>query len=171
MKSRYLQSGAAGLALLAAATAYTGSWEGTKFKPYYDVGHVLTVCRGHTGPDIIPNKVYTPAECDAITAKDIVAHEQRLLVCAPVLGDEKRVPGPTYVAINDWAFNVGTGAACKSTLIAKVKAGDLKGACLQLSKWVFVKGEVVKGLLNRRVTGTPGRESEQAMCLRGLRNG
>ncbi|MER9947841.1 hypothetical protein [Mesorhizobium sp. M0047] len=49
MKSRYLQTGAAGLALLAAATAYTGSWEGTRYVPYYDVGLVLTVCRGHTG--------------------------------------------------------------------------------------------------------------------------
>ncbi|MER9652484.1 lysozyme [Mesorhizobium sp. M0152] len=169
MKSRYLQSGAAGLALLAAATAYTGSWEGTKYKPYYDVGHVLTVCRGHTGPDIIPNKTYTPAECDAITAKDIVEHEKRMVACAPEL---LAVPGPTYVAINDWAFNVGTGAACQSTLIKKhLRKGDIKGACLQLSRWVYVKGEVVAGLFNRRVKGTPGRESEQAMCLRGLRNG
>ncbi|MEI9428671.1 lysozyme [Mesorhizobium sp. Cs1299R1N3] len=168
MKSRYLQSGAAGLALLAAATAYTGSWEGEKFRPYYDVGHVLTVCRGHTGPDIIKDKLYTPAECDAITAKDIIAHEQRLLACAPELWT---VPGATYNALNDWAFNVGTGAACKSTLIKKVKAGNLRDACLQLSKWVFVNDEVIKGLMNRRVTGTPGRESEQAMCLRGLREG
>lgn len=164
-KSRYLQGGAAGLALLGAATAYTGSWEGTKYVPYYDVGHVLTVCRGHTGSDIIKDKRYSPAECDAITAKDIVAHEQRLLACAPELW---AVPGPTYVAINDWAFNVGTGSACKSTLIRKVKAGDLRGACLELSKWVYVDGEVVAGLFNRRVKGTPGRESERAMCLRGI---
>lgn len=165
VKSRYLQTGAAGLALLAGATAYTGSWEGVKYVPYYDVGHVLTVCRGHTGPDIVPNKRYTPAECDALTAKDIIAHEERMVACAPEL---LSIPGPAYNAINDWAFNVGTGAACKSTLIRKVKAGDLRDACMELSNWVYVKHVVIRGLKNRRVTGDAGRESEQHMCLRGL---
>ena len=127
-KSRYLAGGAAGAALLAAATAYTSHWEGRRYVAYRDVGGVLTVCDGHTGPDIIKGKRYTDAECDALTQKDILAHEGRMLSCAPDLADPKLVPDDTYVAINDWAFNVGTGAACKSTLIRKVKAGDVRGA-------------------------------------------
>jgi lysozyme len=107
----------------------------------------------------------TPAECDAMLRQDLLAHEQRLLACAPVL---LTVPDKSYVAINDWAFNVGTGAACSSTLILKVKAGDLRGACNELSKWVYVKGVAITGLKNRRVDGSPGRVSERSLCLAGL---
>ncbi|MBZ9873067.1 lysozyme [Mesorhizobium sp. BR1-1-9] len=165
-KSRYLAGGAAGAALLAFATAYTSHWEGRRYVAYRDVGNVLTVCDGHTGSDIIPGKRYTDAECDAILQKDLIAHEQRMLACAPVLYN---VPDDTYVSINDWAFNVGTGAACKSTLIRKVKAGDLRGACMELSKWVYVKGRVIRGLTVRRVQGDAVNLSERALCLRGLK--
>jgi lysozyme len=168
-RSRYLAGGAAGAALLAAATAYTSHWEGRRHTPYRDVGGVLTVCDGHTGPDIVAGKHYSDAECDAILSKDLIAHEGRLLTCAPQLGDPFTVPDDTYVAINDWAFNVGTGAACKSTLIRKVKAGDLRGACMELSKWVYVNERVIKGLFVRRVKGDGAQLSERALCLRGLR--
>jgi lysozyme len=167
-KSRYLAGGAAGAALLAAATAYTSHWEGRRYTPYFDVGHVLTVCDGHTGPDIILGKRYSDAECDALARKDILAHEGRMLSCAPELADPKLVPDDTYNAINDWAFNVGTGAACKSTLIRKVKAGDIRGACMELSKWVYVKGRVIKGLAVRRIKGDEVNLSERALCLRGI---
>jgi len=167
-RSRYLAGGAAGAALLAFATAYTSHWEGRRHVPYRDVGGVLTVCDGHTGPDIIPGKRYSDAECDAILQKDLIAHEGRLLSCAPDLADPKRVPDDTYVAINDWAFNVGTGAACKSTLIRKVKAGDLRGACMELSKWVYVNERVIKGLATRRIKGDGAQLSERSLCLRGL---
>lgn len=164
VSSRY-KAGAAGAALLVAATAYISSWEGRRYVPYLDVGNVLTVCDGHTGTDIIRGKRYTDAECDAILQKDIFDHEARLLACAPQL---VTVPGDTYNAINSWAFNVGTGNACKSNLIRLVKAGDIRGACMQLSRWVYVKTKVVQGLLNRRVKGSLGRISEQELCLRGV---
>ncbi|TDW21082.1 lysozyme [Rhizobium azibense] len=164
VKSRYL-AGAAGAALLTFGTAYTSSWEGRRLVAYLDSGGVPTICDGHTGPEVRLGMKATDAECDAILRKDILAHESRMLSCAPEL---LRVPDKSYVAINDWAFNVGTGAACKSTLIDKVKAGDIRGACEQLSRWVFVKGKVITGLKNRRVTGTPGRISERALCLAGL---
>ena len=167
IKSRYMAGGAAGLALLTAAGAYVSSWEGRRYVPYYDVGNVLTVCDGHTGPDIIKGKRYSDAECDAILHKDLIKHEAGLLACAPEM---LKVPDETYIAINSWAFNIGTGAACNSTLIKKhIRAGDIRGACNQLSRWVYVKGEVVRGLQNRRVNGSPERMSERALCLAGLK--
>jgi lysozyme len=164
VKSRYL-AGAAGAALLAAATTFTGSWEGNRYTAYLDSGGVPTICKGHTGPEVHLGMKATPAECDAMLRADLIAHETRLLACAPEM---TKVSDKTYIAINDWAFNVGTGAACKSTLIAKVKQGDLRGACEQLSRWVYVNGKIIAGLQNRRVTGTPGRISERALCLAGL---
>jgi len=166
-RSRYL-SGATGVVLLATAAAYTGSWEGERLVAYRDSGGVPTICNGHTGPDVYMGLRLTHAQCEEIFKQDLIAHETRLLACAPELADPKRVPDDSYVAINDWAFNVGTGAACKSTLIRKVKAGDLRGACNELSRWVYVNGNAIAGLVNRRVKGTPGRISERALCLRGL---
>jgi lysozyme len=163
VKSRYL-AGAAGFALLTAATAFTGSWEGRRLEAYRDSGGVPTICDGKT-KDVHMGMRATNEQCDAWLREDLLAHEARLLACAPEM---LRVPDKTYIAINDWAFNVGTGAACSSTLIRKVKAGDIRGACEQLSRWVFVKGVVVKGLSNRRVNGSPGRISERSLCLAGL---
>lgn len=161
VKSRY----AVGGALLAAGIAFYSSWEGRRYVAYPDVGGVWTICDGIT-KGVKKGMRATDAECDAMLVKEIVAHEERMLACAPEL---LAAPDKTYIAINSWAYNVGTGAACKSSLIRKVRSGDLRGACNELSRWVFVKGKVIKGLKNRRVDGTPGRISERSLCLSGLK--
>jgi lysozyme len=162
--SRYLGSGAVGAALLAAAIHYTSGWEGRRFVAYQDSGGVWTICDGKT-KDVHKGMRATDAQCDAWEKQDIIDHEARMLACAPQL---MTVPGTMYIAINDWAYNVGTGAACGSTLIRKVKTGDLKGACNQLSAWVHVNGKVLLGLQRRRVLGTATQASERDLCLRDL---
>jgi lysozyme len=164
-RSRYLAGGGA---LLLAAVVYYGSWEGTRYTAYQDSGGVWTICEGLTGPWVHKGLVMTAAECDVKYKAAILEHEAGLLACAPELADPKRVPDKTYVAINDWAYNVGTGAACKSTLIKLVKAGDIRGACGQLSKWVYVNGRVLAGLVKRRVTGDVGKISERDLCVAEL---
>lgn len=53
-------------------------------------------------------------------------------------------------AVVSWAYNVGTGAACRSTLVRKLKAGDYPGACAELLKWDRQGGMVLRGLTIRR---------------------
>lgn len=53
-------------------------------------------------------------------------------------------------AIVSWAYNVGTGAACKSTLVRKLQAGDYAGACRELLRWDKFKGQALPGLTKRR---------------------
>lgn len=53
-------------------------------------------------------------------------------------------------AVVSWAYNVGTGAACRSTLVRKLKAGDYPGACAELLKWDKQGGMVLRGLTIRR---------------------
>ena len=60
-------------------------------------------------------------------------------------------------AIVSWAYNVGTTAACNSTLVRKLKAGDYAGACRELDKWVYFKGKTLPGLVKRRA-------EERARC-------
>ncbi|MDI9095705.1 glycoside hydrolase family protein, partial [Providencia rettgeri] len=50
----------------AIALTVIAHFEGVRYEPYKDVGGVLTVCYGHTGIDIVPNKTYTKEECDQI---------------------------------------------------------------------------------------------------------
>lgn len=49
-----------------------------------------------------------------------------------------------------WAYNVGTGAACRSTLVRRLQAGDYAGACAELLRWNKQAGQVLRGLTLRR---------------------
>jgi lysozyme len=61
-------------------------------------------------------------------------------------------------SIVSWAYNVGTGAACKSTLVRKLQAGDYAGACAELLRWNRFKGQPLPGLTIRR-------QSEFRQCM------
>lgn len=151
---------AASAALTALATATVSNFEGRSLKAYYDVVHVLTICDGDTN-NVKPGMVETPAGCDRRLQANLVKFERGLDACL-----HAAVPGKTKVALVSWAFNIGVGAACGSTLVRKANAGDLVGACGELMKWN--KGRVggvlvpIPGLTNRRT-------KEKALCLDGLR--
>ena len=53
-------------------------------------------------------------------------------------------------AIVAWAYNVGTGAACRSTLVKKLQARDYGGACKELLRWDRFNGKPLRGLTIRR---------------------
>jgi len=57
-----------------------------------------------------------------------------------------------------WAYNVGTGAACRSTLVKKLKAGDYPGACAELLRWDKQGGVTLRGLTVRR-------QAEYRQCM------
>lgn len=146
--------------------AYTTGWEGMVFVPYRDVAGVLTVCVGHTGSDIVPGKVYTRDECVAMFANDLqrVVDEPLSQCLKPPLTLKPEV----VAAVRDFAFNVGGGAACKSTLVKKLNAGDVPGACEEFQRWVYAGGRVIYGLQVRRMIGVPGRLSEADLCRVGI---
>ena len=138
--------------VMSLAVAMITYFEGVRYQPYYDIGGVLTVCAGHTGKDIIPDKTYTQAECDALLEKDlaIVAKgvDPLIKVC---------IPDTTRAALYSFVYNVGTGAFSRSTLLKKMNTNDKEGACHELTRWVYVKGQKWKGLMNRR-------DIEEAVC-------
>jgi len=53
-------------------------------------------------------------------------------------------------AVISWAFNVGSKAACGSTLVRKLQAFDYAGACKELLRWDRFQGSVLPGLTKRR---------------------
>lgn len=157
MKRAGLIGGSA--AALATTVALLTQLEGVRTTSYQDIVGVWTICAGETR-GVGPGDTATPAECDAMLAKAIVEFENGLDKC---LDDqiEAVIPTETKIAMVSWAYNVGLGAACRSTLVRKANAGDLRGACDELPRWRMAGGRIVQGLVNRRVT-------ERKLCLAGL---
>ncbi len=146
---------AGSVGLLAAATIFIGGWEGRELRAYRDIVGVWTICFGDTR-NVVPGQVATPAECDTRLARGIAEYEAGLDKCL-----RAAVPGKMKVVLVSWTYNVGVGAACSSTLVRRANAGDLAGACNQLSRWNRAGGKPVRGLTRRR-------EAERAMCLAAL---
>ena len=136
----------------AIALTVIAHFEGVRYEPYEDVGGVLTVCYGHTGKDIIPNKIYSKDECNELLESDFQRTKQQVDKLVKVPTDDY-----TKAALYSFAFNVGTGAFAKSTMLKKLNAGDQYGACEELKKWVYAGGKVWRGLVNRR-------EAEAVIC-------
>lgn len=136
----------------AIALTVIAHFEGVRYEPYEDVGGVLTVCYGHTGKDIISNKIYSKDECNELLESDFQRTKQQVDKLVKVPTDDY-----TKAALYSFAFNVGTGAFAKSTMLKKLNAGDQYGACEELKKWVYAGGKVWRGLVNRR-------ETEAAIC-------
>ena len=154
--SRFQRPGAAGGVALVTASlvGFIGYWEGTEFVPYQDIVGVWTVCDGVTGPHVIPGKTYTRSECRALTGGEIERHGRALLACTT-----KPITQPVYEALASWTYNVGADAACKSTLVRLLNAGEPTVTyCPQLLRWDKAGGKPVQGLKNRR-------EAELKVCL------
>lgn len=149
---------AAGGAVLAAAVAFVGGWEGLRLSAYLDTGAVPTICYGTTR-GVRMGQTATKAECDAMFTADLVRHEAGLRAC---LKSPDALPDKTYIAFLSWTYNVGVGAACSSTALRLVNAGDVRGGCHQLPRWNKDNGRVIRGLTSRRA-------AERDLCLEGLK--
>jgi lysozyme len=143
----------ASLVLSGAALVGIASHEGFVGKTYLDAIGVPTIGFGTT-EGVKPNQTITPERALVRLLADASKMETQLKSC---IGD---VPMHQHEwdAIVSWTYNVGTGAACKSTLVKKLKAGDYTGACNELSRWTYAGGRQLQGLVTRR-------EQERKLCL------
>ncbi|EDA0235429.1 lysozyme [Salmonella enterica] len=156
IKIKHLITGGAGaVAIAAALLGGHDGLEGRRYIPYRDVAGVLTICDGHTGKDIIPGKRYTDAECDALLDKDLKRVKAQV---DPLI--KVSIPESERAAFYSFAYNVGTGAFARSTLLKKLNAGDHAGACNELKRWTYAGGRQWKGLVTRR-------EIEREVCTWG----
>ena len=144
--------GATAVALVIPVVTY---YEGKVNRTYVDPVGVLTSCYGHTGPELRPGQTFTDEQCLAQLEADLTKHAIALYCVRTPLTDGQKA------AFLSFAFNVGNGAFCGSTLVRKANVGDMPGACSELSKWVFAGGKQLPGLVKRRA-------AERAMCERDL---
>lgn len=149
-------------AALAIAISIAAPAEGLRQYAYYDPPGILTVCRGHTGSDVVKGKKYSLEECDRFFDGDMRAAIAKVDRCAPGLPDQVRG------AFGDAVYNLGETIACDtthSTAARLLQVGQLAGACNELPKWNKATIAGVKVALPGLTTR---RERERAVCLEGL---
>jgi lysozyme len=146
-------------AAAAIATALAIPAEGLRRVAYYDPPGILTVCRGHTGPDVVKGRVYSLAECDAFMTQDMREAVRVTYACIP------NAPVPVLAAFSDAVFNIGPRIACDtkvSTAARLLRDGNWAAACNELGKWNKAR---LAGVLVALPGLTKRRAAEKEVCL------
>lgn len=134
----------------------------------------LIVSEGYTDNAIIPVKGDVPTygfgttdgvkmgdKTDPVNAvkmalRDVTKFEGAIKECVKVPLSQNE-----YDAWVSFTYNIGSTAFCKSTAVRLLNAGQYHQACDQMLRWVYVKGNKVQGLVNRR-------QKEHAQCISDL---
>lgn len=144
-------------AATALATAIAVPAEGLRQWAYKDPGPaILTVCYGHTGPDVTPTRQYSLDECKALLTQDMRVAITAVERCHPGL------PEHVLAAFADATYNLGPKVACDSTASRYLAAGQLEAACRELPKWSKAR---VAGVLVELPGLKKRRSAEMALCL------
>ncbi len=128
-----------------AGLALTRAFEALRFTAYQDGGGVWTIGYGHTGRD-----VYRGCHISQDEAEQTLRWDMRAAVDCVNASVHVPLTQGQFDALVDFTFNAGRGNFLRSTLLAKVNAGDFAGAAAEFGKWVNVNGQPERGLIRRR---------------------
>ena len=117
-------------------------YEGCRLQPYQCSAGVWTDGIGNTS-GVIPGKTITERQAAEGLISNVLRVERALERCV-----KQQPPQKVYDAAVSFAFNVGTGNACSSTLVKLLNQRRWADACRQLPRWVYVKGVFNQGLDN-----------------------
>lgn len=121
------------------------SAEGLRLEMYLDSGGVPTIGYGHT------KYAANMTRISVRVAEELLREDLEVFERAVNNGlDGTSVAQHQFDALVSLAYNIGSGAFLRSTLLRKLKAGKIKEAADQFLVWKKVKGKTVQGLLNRR---------------------
>lgn len=146
------EQAAAALTVSPDGIALIKEFEGFSANAYPDPGTgnlPITIGYGSTtdeqGRPIARDAVWTRERAEARLSAHVAefAHGVANLV-------SNKATQPQFDALVSFAYNVGTGALGKSTLLRLHRAGDYAGAASEFAKWVNAGGRVLPGLVRRR---------------------
>lgn len=139
------------VSLFTAAAAVVG-FEGYELIDYADPVGIPTACFGHTATAEI-GKQRTDSECQSLLMIELAEYQGCVLSHSrPTLSTNQ------LAAFTSFTYNVGCSKFRSSTLLKKLNAGDVVGACNELPRWVYARGVKLNGLVRRR-------EVERLLCL------
>ncbi len=133
--------------------------EGLRQWAYRDPPGVLTICYGHTGPDVAPKSYRTLAECRALLQADMAAAVDVVERCQPGL------PVPIAASLADGVYNAGPRMACDRSASTMARLLDRKQwdeACRQHPRWDKAR---VAGVLVALPGLTKRAREREALCL------
>lgn len=135
-----------------------GGFEGLRQSAYPDPathGKPWTICYGHT-EGVKPGDRKTVEECKALLIKDLDVYANGVEQCI-------RVPmtDGQFIAFVSFAFNVGVGTFCKSSVAGLTNQGHAREGCDRLLNFNKAAGVTFPGLTRRR-------QAERAYCLRDI---
>jgi lysozyme len=160
--------------VFAVAMVFTPMWEGLDLVAKRDMvgtGHPLTYCNGLTSTDgkVRAGQRFTPAQCKVLLAEAFPKYWSKIEPCIHV-----PLPDKTAASLLDAGFNAGPTAVCRSPMLAKMNAGDLRGGCDAFEGWYITtknngQRRRIKGLVARR-SGVKGdfRKTEKLLCHEGI---
>lgn len=149
------------------ATYLTAPWEGMENRAYYDkLGKVWTVCLGET-KGVKKGDSYTDKQCQEMLIRRLETDfRQPLRKCIRTFD---QAPISVQASMLDLSYNIGTGAACKSTAARRMTEKQWRLACNAMTAFNRAAGRVVEGLRKRRELGDAQRIGELELCLAGLK--
>ena len=128
------------------------SFEQCRLSAYRDSAGIATIGWSHT------DGVKMTDTCSQDQADRWLVGDVQAAVNACDANAPKNLTQNQFDALVVFTFNVGVGAEAHSTLLAKLKAGDMAGAADEFLKWDHAGGVVVPGLTRRR-------QAERALFL------
>lgn len=156
-------------ALSLSATAFVGllGYEGYSERAYPDPTYgakVPTIGFGTTAGVKMGDKT-TPVEAVQRALRDVTAFEGAIRQCVKVPLSQGE-----YDAYAHFAYNVGPGAFCGSTLVKTLNTGDYLGACQQILRWRYSNGQDCSAPGNRNCSGLwQRRQGEYQQCAAAAR--
>lgn len=120
-------------------------FEGFQAKAYKCPAGVWTIGYGHT-KGVKSGQVITEKQAETLLEGDILFYEKNVEGLGIKLSQCK------FDALVDFAFNLGTEALRKSTLLQKIRAGASESEIKhEFMRWVHAGGKVLPGLQKRRM--------------------
>ena len=127
--------------------------EGYRDNAYIPVaGDVPTIGFGTTTGVKLGDRT-SPERALTVAMRDVQGFEGAIKECVTVPLHQYE-----YDAYTSLAYNIGSNAFCKSTLVRKLNTQDYVGACNQILRWDQFKGKPLAGLTKRR-------QEEYKKCL------
>lgn len=134
----------AALAVSAAALVAIATHEGYRGKAYRDATGIPTIGYGETAGVRMGDKT-TPERALVQLLESTEKHADAIRQCIHVPLYQHEFDA--YISL---AYNIGTGAFCRSTLVKKLNAKDYAGACEEIKRFNRAGGKVLPGLTRRR---------------------
>lgn len=129
-------------------------FEGFRSHPYRCPAGVWTIGYGSTR-DMAGNPVTANTPPIGEPLARMLARRD-LVAAAKVVAQDVHVPlsDTERGALDDFIYNLGSGAFRSSTLLQKLNRGDYAGAAAEFDRWDHAAGRVLAGLLRRREAET-----------------